>query len=146
MPSEQVSDQERADLRDFRNHLLEALHKSSESFDRTIFALSGGGLGLSMAFLKDIVKQPPVDIHLLFTAWSCWVISLVAVMISYALSRLAIQHMIHGVDARLGRVEPPVKFGWGSLAGPFTQICNGTAAAGFLSGLYFMARFVYVNL
>ncbi len=40
---------------EYRHHLVEARRQSYEQFDKAIFLLSGGGLTVSLALIKDIV-------------------------------------------------------------------------------------------
>ena len=53
---------------------LEALkQKSQDSYDKTVLSLSAGALGLSFAFVKDIVGSwPPQAYAWLFAAWVSW--------------------------------------------------------------------------
>ena len=40
---------------EYRQQLITLEQKSAESFDKTVIALSGGALGLSLTFVKEIV-------------------------------------------------------------------------------------------
>jgi hypothetical protein len=61
------------DLSDYRKHLQTAEQKSQEDFDKTVLSLSGGALGISFIFLKDVIgPNPVVSPNLLFTAWVAW--------------------------------------------------------------------------
>ena len=41
-----------------RNRLIDTYNAASESYDRGIMTLSGGSVGLSLAFIKDITPHP----------------------------------------------------------------------------------------
>ena len=47
-------------LQEYRAHLVSAAQKAQEDFDKTLLALSGGALGVSFAFVKDIVGDGSV--------------------------------------------------------------------------------------
>jgi hypothetical protein len=72
------------DLDGYREHLVQALQKAHEDFDKTVLTLSGGALVVSITFVKDIVGPGSV-IHkgLLMLSWFCWGISVTSVLISY---------------------------------------------------------------
>ncbi len=73
---------------EYRNHLVLAGQKAQEDYDKAVMTLSGGALGISFAFLKDIVG--PGDLlneTLLFFAWISWGLSVTAVLFSYYFSQ-----------------------------------------------------------
>lgn len=45
---------------DYRKWLVEADHKASQAYDKALLTLAGGALGISFAFLKDLVASPSV--------------------------------------------------------------------------------------
>ena len=60
-------------LKEYRNWLIAAEQKAQEDFDKTVLSLSGGALGISFAFVKDIVgDQPLIKTKFLLTAWIAW--------------------------------------------------------------------------
>src|ERR1051325_8367007 len=70
-------------LFEYRNHLVLAGQKAQEDYDKAVMTLSGGALGVSFAFLKDIVG--PGDLlneTLLFFSWISWGLSVTAVLFS----------------------------------------------------------------
>ena len=64
---------------------------SSDEFDKNLLTFSSGALGLSLAFIKDIV---PLDhaTHLsyLHISWVCFVCCIIATIFSYPLSIAAL--------------------------------------------------------
>src|SRR5258705_6835682 len=87
---------------DWRKHLVSAEQKSQEDLDKALLSLSGGALGVSFVFLKDIVGAGPlVSVHLLQMAWICWAISTMTVLLSYYGSVYTINRAIQRLDARL---------------------------------------------
>jgi len=61
-----------------RNITREELFKVSERFEKTIFLISGGALGISMTFIKEIVSAPLYVPCLLYCAWVFLAASLVS--------------------------------------------------------------------
>jgi hypothetical protein len=69
------------DLSEYRKHLQAAEQKSQEDFDKTVLSLSGGALGISFVFLKDVIgPNPIVQPNMLFAAWVAWGISTFCVL------------------------------------------------------------------
>ncbi len=75
----------KAELKKYRALLIDTLRFLNESYDKLLVTLSGGALGISIAFLKDIVKLENVIFpNLLFYAWLAFILSLAAVLASVA--------------------------------------------------------------
>ena len=65
---------------DYRGLLISTEQASQTDFDKGVLALSGGALGLSFAFTKDIVGTTHVvHIGFLLSAWIAWAASSTAV-------------------------------------------------------------------
>ena len=60
-------------LFEYRTALQDSSRRMQSEYDKAIMALSGGALGISLTFLKDIVLAKGVhNGFALLTAWSCW--------------------------------------------------------------------------
>ena len=130
------------DLTDYRKHLQAAEQKSQEDFDKTVLSLSGGALGISFVFLKDVIgPNPIVDPGLLFTAWVAWGISTFCVLASYYVSHLALRTAIRQIDNNTIRSEKAG--GWYRTA---TAILNAAGAVLFLVGVCAITLFANANL
>ena len=57
-------------LREYRKELIQTVQKLNENYDKLIITLSGGALGLSLAFIKDIVKNEHIQ-NSIFLVVSC---------------------------------------------------------------------------
>jgi hypothetical protein len=124
----------------YREHLINARQKSFEDFDKTVLLLSGGGLGISITILKDIIGAVVVARGWLLTSWICWGLSLVVILLSYHLSRLAIDAAIRELDCGEESDKP---------GGTLSAITNGLNLSGailFLVGLLTFIIFVVENL
>jgi hypothetical protein len=125
--------------------LLEQLEtQAAEAFDKTAVSLSGGALGVSIAFLKDIAPKPIpwTVLGLLGPSWVALVLSLLGVLLSQMASQKSMRHEIECLDGR--RKRSP-----GAAAGGAWRRCtsffNHTAWVGCVVGIGLLAVFVVVN-
>lgn len=123
--------------------LLETLKQNSqESYDKTVLSLSAGALGVSFAFVKDIIGSWPAQTPgWLFTAWVFWGISVTSVLASFFCSQKAFQKAIKQVDAG----EMYNKHLGGHL-NTITILLNCTAGFCFFLGIITMIVFVAHNM
>jgi hypothetical protein len=129
------------DLTSYRQYLVAAEQKSQEDFDKTILALSGGALGISFTFLKDVIASDPIS-HpwLLLSSWGAWGLSTFAVLFSFYLSHLALRKAIAQVDN--GSIRKSKVGGWFASA---TACLNAAGAVLFLAGVLCMTAFAAFN-
>ncbi len=129
-------------LEEYRKHCVTAEQKAQEDFDKSVLTLSGGGLGISFAFIKDLLGPGPI-VHtaLLFTAWLAWGISIVSTLGSFFLSQLALRTAIRQVDdGTIVDQYPGRAYARGTVA------LNALGGVMFLVGVVFIVWFVAVNL
>ena len=129
-------------LIEYRRHLVAAEQKSQEDFDKTVLSLSGGALGISFVFLKDVVGSNPIEAPgYLIASWIAWGASAMAVLASYFMSHLALRRAIVQVD--MGTIFQQ-KAGGGFRTA--TAILNAAGALLFMLGVCTIALFVSANL
>jgi hypothetical protein len=129
-------------LAEYRTHLIKAEQKAQEDFDKTVLSLSGGALGISFAFVKDVIGTDPIqNAGLLFSAWICWGLSVTSVLLSYYTSNLALRKAIKQVDDGKIRGERP-----GKCFDMITAVLNLLGAILFFAGVILMTIFVALNL
>ncbi len=129
-------------MAEYRKSLVAAEQKSQEDFDKTVLSLSGGALGISFAFLKDIAgPQPIAQSGFLLAAWFAWAFSTFSVLTSYYLSHLALRHAIGQVDDGTIFKQAP-----GGVLARLTAILNATGAILFLVGVCCITVFAVANL
>jgi len=129
-------------MAEYRKWLVAAEQKSQEDFDKTVLTLSGGALGISFAFLKDIVGPQPIVLSgFLLAAWFAWAFSTFSVLTSYYLSHLALRRAIGQVDDGTIFKQPP-----GGVFACLTAILNGIGAVLFLIGVCCITVFAVANL
>lgn len=128
-------------LADYRKQVQDLASRSQEQFDKTVLALSGGALGVSFVFLKDVVGANPI-FHptLLFGAWMSWGGSATAILGSYFVSHMALRHTVKQINQ--GTI-------WRERAGGAWTVATGflniVGALLFLLGLVLIARFAGAN-
>jgi|SRR5882724_7539001 len=65
----------------------EDIQKSTDSYDQSLLTLSSAGLGLSIAFIKDLVPlQSAVWLPLLYVSWVLFVLTILFTVASFLLS------------------------------------------------------------
>jgi hypothetical protein len=122
-----------------RNRLISTYNAASESYDRGIMTLSGGSLGLSLAFIKDITPHP-VRVWAIQTSWGLMVASLVFVVASHALSVEVHRRIIECLDGIRSYDDEP---GWVKTG--VTRLNLG-AGAFFLIGAAALVFFASANI
>lgn len=128
-------------LLDYRKQLVAAEQKSQEDFDKTVLSLSGGALGISFVFLKDVVGEKPIVDHAyLLSAWICWGLSTLAVLASYYMSHLALREAITQVDKGTIYGQTP-----GGRYASATAVLNAVGAVLFLFGVLSITLFASSN-
>lgn len=135
-------DSDEAELAGYRDHLVAAEQKSQEDFDKTVLSLSGGALGVSFVFLKDVLGDKPIlEKSNLLLAWMAWGLSSIVVLASFYLSHLSLRRAISQLDE--GTIRTGRAGGWYSVA---TAILNASGAILFFTGVVFITLFANANL
>lgn len=110
-------------------------------YDKTLITLSGGALGLTITFIKNIV--PPsssVCMNLAVSAWGAWSFSLAALLIALYFGTYAYRYAIKKLDAGELNSDNP--------GGPYaitTNIFNVLGGVSFLVGVVLFIIFTYMN-
>jgi hypothetical protein len=115
---------------------LTALHeKATDSFDRAVMTLSGGALGISLAFIHDVAPHPR-HVWVLGIGWILFAVSLLLILGSFLTSERAIVRMVTAMDA-----------GESAIArGRWTDYLNWASAGAFILGVAFLVLFAWSNL
>ena len=78
-----------------RERLFQNQLSNAEGFDKAILSLSSAGLGLSFAFIKDIVPISHAEyIWLLEISWFFFVIAIISTLISYITSQAGLKNQL----------------------------------------------------
>jgi hypothetical protein len=128
-----------ADMQEYRRSLVALQQDAQVDYDKAILTLSGGALGISFAFFRDITaKLTTTHAGFLLGAWICWALSLTAALAGFYTSVGAFQKIIQQIDK--GR-EPDV-----NKANAPTKLLNKVAGALFVPGVFCAILFLYQNL
>lgn len=131
-----------AELKKYRASLIETLRFLNESYDKLLVTLSGGALGISIAFLKDIVSLEHVRRpNLLLFAWLAFVLSLAAVLGRLIFGIEAHRKAIRQVDSGTVREERV-----GGTHSILTRTLHIGSALFLLLGLLMLATFAFFNV
>ena len=126
----------------YRKKLLEWEQKIGESYDKTLITLSGGALGLTIAFVKDIVGKDAIEcVFLLLVSWIAWTVSLTSLLATLYFAQFAYRRTIEQLDAGTIYNETP--------GGGYTGVIhflNAAGGIGFIIGVIAIVRFAYINL
>ena len=93
-------------LQEYRSHIITAKQQAQEDFDKTVLTLSGGALGISFVFVKDIVgNNPLINSWALFAAWIAWGFSVTCILVSYYASQQALRKTIKQIGVDMAHLE-----------------------------------------
>lgn len=131
-----------SDIEKYRQWLVEADYKAIEAYDKAVMWLAGGALGITLAFVKDIVPSPQPDtLWLLIIGWSFFAATLVISMVSLLLSHHAHRRAIAQVDKRTIHLEQP-----GGFLTTLTSWLNWLVALTLIIGISFVIWYAKSNL
>ena len=127
---------------EYREELERAYSNACDNYDKALLTLSGGALGISMAFIRNIVRDQPIHAPcLLLSAWIGWGASLLFTIASFYFSRLAIQFAISRTAEDKAHEGKP-----GGAFGVVTEAFAILGGAAFVVGVGFMIGFVSANM
>lgn len=129
-------------LNSYRQSLYASEQAMQSEYDKGIMTLSGGALGISFAFLKDIAGTKGLhDGGLLLTAWVLWGLSISFILSSFFTSTKALRSAAEAVDLKTIYLTLG-KSGWAFA----TKVLNALAGLCFFGGIVFLVWFVSHNL
>ena len=129
-------------ISDYRKTLQALEQKMQSEYDKAIMALSGGALGVSMTFLKDIVLDQGVHGgNFLLWAWICWGASVTSTLFSFYTSAQALRRAVQQTDDHAIYLEMV-----GGKLNCVTKILNFCAGALFMLGVILIVLFASHNL
>src|SRR5260370_31644952 len=83
----------------YRGELNSARQSNIDELDKAILTLSSGGLGLSLAFLKDIVPLTQTSLlPLLYCSWGLFIVAIVFTVVSFGTHRRALDVQLSIAD------------------------------------------------
>ncbi len=130
----------------FRDYLLKGQMSNSENFDKSILSLSSAALGISLAFIKDIVKIKDAQfVWSLKLSWILFTIAIISTVVSFATSQRSIT--IQLVYAEKYYLEEKNEYlnkknWWTSI----TKFLNTFSAIIFVLAIILTVVFVIINI
>jgi hypothetical protein len=130
-------------LSEYRKTLQMTEQQMQAEYDKSVLTLSGGALGISMTFLKDIVltKGGIQGGCFLLMAWIFWGMSITCTLYSFYTSTLAFRKAIKQTDE--GKIYSELQGGYFQL---ITNILNFSSGLLFLIGVIFIVIFTSYNI
>ncbi len=130
----------------YRSHLLAARQSNFESLDRAILTLSSGGLGLSLAFIKDVVAISHLtSLTMVIFSWALFGISILSTLCSFLVSQSAIDRQIQHAEEYYIEGKDD-SFNKRNVLTTITEILNKFSALCFMLAVAFTIYFVSVNV
>jgi len=127
---------------DYRKMLEGCAFQSANYYDTALMSLSGGALGVSFAFIKDIVPSPASDtIIWLWFAWLSLGGSLSAIILSMLFSQQSIRTAIKQIDDGTIYDKKP-----GGIFSYVTIILTWLSGIMFVLGVILLSYFAKTNL
>jgi TRAP-type C4-dicarboxylate transport system permease small subunit len=121
----------------YRDWLVKAHHTASQDYDKAVMTLAAGGLGISLAFIKDIAPHPN-GVWMIAVGWSCLAASLLLIFVSYLTSQQRLLEQISQLD-HPGNAARQIFGGW-------TRRLNWISGAAFIAGVVFVVAFAVYNM
>jgi len=119
-----------------------SLDSAFDSLDTNLLALSSGALGLSLAFIKDIVPlEHARDVALLLFSWFAFFVSIVSTLLSFKFSIAAHKRQRDVLDTALQERKVPESRPPGAL-----EWSNACSLWSFLLGLLCTMLFAGINV
>ena len=82
-------------LEEFTAEILKRQLSNAENLDKAMLSLASAGLGLSVAFLKDLSTYAPADrLWLLYASWGLFFLTIVSTLLSYGSSQLGLSRQL----------------------------------------------------
>lgn len=95
----QTQQEERKEYLDERKLLVRAEHEVAQRLDKSLLTLSGGALGFSITFARQMAGDPVVHLWLLWTSWICFGLAIIVMLFSLWTSQCAFARQREIIDA-----------------------------------------------
>ena len=133
--------------------LCKAELEVSGRFDKSVLALSGGALALSLTFVKDFATKP-ICTPLLGLAWICFAISIGFIMWSMITSQESLRKQreinvnlaLASLQAAAGQAGTQSKIDTKNKSAENTNCANYISVASLILGILFLGVFSIINL
>jgi hypothetical protein len=129
-------------ITEYRTSLLQLEQQMQASYDKAVMTLSGGALGISLTFIKDVADKSALKAtDWLLASWVLWGLSITCVLFSFFTSACALRKAVQQTDDKTIYIEPK-----GGLFNTITNILNPVAGVLFLVGVIAICVFMKGNM
>lgn len=126
---------------DERQSLNDARFKVAETLDKALLTLSGGALGISMTFVKDIAKNPMCKCTLI-GSWILFGLTIASILLSLYCCQAAYKKQREILDDEQIGKKNTKNNKWSIV----TKVLYFIAIASFLFGLLLLGIFIVINM
>jgi hypothetical protein len=129
-----------------RKELLARELSNSEAFDKAILSLSSALLGISLAFIKDIIRAGAAcNKEFLYYSWYLFASAIILTLISFMMSNLGIKRQLKYAQRYYldGKAEYLKK---SNIYARLTDFANILSGISFILAIVFTVRFVTLNI
>lgn len=127
-----------------RAELLQRLFSNSEAYDQAVLTLSSALLGLSLAFVSDVVPfKQAVWLSCLYMSWAALALAVITTVVSFRISDSAIKHELE--LAHRYYLERDEEAFVRSTRAALTEWINALAGGFFILGVVLTIVFVVLN-
>jgi hypothetical protein len=131
-------------MREYRKFLEQCETEATSDFDKTTVTLSGGALGIAIAFLKEVPPSTPKWAFTVFAgSMVALVVSLLGVLLSLMASRKSMRYELQCVDGKREKPDGEEAGGWWRSA---TETFNWIALIFCILGIGLLASFLVIVL
>lgn len=133
---------------EYRKKTLDDIKSQTQNFDDNLLKFSSGALGLSLAFIKDVVPLPQaIWIWCLFLSWMAFAVCILVTLASFQLSVVAHRRSLPALEAyyikgRQEALDSHLKTLWVRAL----DWCTFIGSASFLGGVILTLLFVAANV
>lgn len=136
-------DEKRKTYLEERKLLIDAEREAARGFDRAMLTLSGGALGLSITFIRQVAPTP-YDKTMLYVAWGGFTLALLSTLLSFLFSQSALRKQRDILDQDYAGKIPAHQ--QKNLLAIITNCLNWLSIVFFIVGVIFLAMFAQQNL
>jgi hypothetical protein len=136
-------------LLEYRNELIKSENDIQSDYDKAVMTLSGGALGITIPFLKDLIIQNTThhEFYILL-AWFFWVISIISIFSSLYTSQLSFSNATKIIDSSLhnnyiNNNELIVSIIYKEIND--SSFCKITKYLNFISGISFIIGVIFIG-
>ncbi len=108
---DEIAGPEPSNLTYRRQWLYQTHHTASRDYDKALMMIAGGGLGVSIAFIRDVGPHPNMK-WLLGAGWLLLALSLLVILIAFVTSQKALLREIGDLDDPAAKPRPDLYAKW----------------------------------